>query len=175
MSVVQEQKLNQIILYYETLKSSLNYYRNVIEQKQFIDNNYLDYSNKELTQSFRDHLEELDNNVCFNILNAVEASFRVDYINRVKKKLKDNTSKKLRELYKLKQERASLEHDILNIWKQENDNLKTIISDYARTLKYRHWFAHGRYFEPKFGKNYDVETVTLIARTIFVKIPLQNA
>jgi hypothetical protein len=174
MSVVQEQKLNQIILYYETLKSSLHYYRNGIEQKQFIDNNYFDYTNKELIESFQDHLNELEKNVCFNIVNSVEASFRVDYINRVKKKLKDNTSRKLRELYKLKQEKASLEHDILTIWKQENINFKPIISNFEGTLKYRHWFAHGRYFEPKFGKNYDFETIISIAKRIFLDIPLQN-
>jgi len=171
----QRQELIDIFLYYDSSKRSLNYYRKGIEESKVIDNNYIGYTRKELIASFQSHLVELEKNICLNILSAIEARFRVDYQIRVKGKYKDNTSKKFREIYKLKEYKAYLEQDILNTWKQENQNFKNIISEYIGTLKYRHLLAHGRYWTPKLGRNYDIATITLIANRIYANIPLKSA
>jgi len=43
------------------------------------------------------------------------------------------------------------------------DSYKQIISEYISVLNYRHWLAHGRYWVPKLGRNFDLMTVTTIA------------
>ena len=168
----KKQELNDIFLYYDSSRSSLNYYRKGIEEDKIIDNNYIGYTRKELIESFHSHFDELEKDVCLSILNSIEANFRIDYLIRARKKYKDEISRKFRELYKIKENRASLEHDILNVWKEENQIFKSIVSEYIGSLKYRHWLAHGRYWIPKLGKNYDVAAITLIANRIYVNIPL---
>ncbi|MCP4347994.1 MAG: hypothetical protein GY795_21020 [Desulfobacterales bacterium] len=121
----QNQELSDIFIYYNTLQLSLNYYRTGIEENRITDENYIGYTKNELIESFHNHLNELEKNVCLNILNAIEASFRIDYLIRAEKKYKDDTSRRFRDLYKSKERKASLEKDILNIWKQENQNIKT--------------------------------------------------
>lgn len=61
----------------------------------------------------------------------------------------------MREIYQMKGSRASLEDDILRLWKEDFPEYKRLISEVITAFKYRHWLAHGRYWEPKLGRIYD--------------------
>ncbi len=71
-----------------------------------------------------------------------------------------------------KAQRASLEDEILEHWKACYGTYTQLISDLKGAFKYRHWLAHGRYWEPKMGQSYDYFTVLTIAQNIYTHLPL---
>ena len=133
------------------------------------------HTKQELIEAFDHHISELEKNISFNILSALEASFRIDYLIRTRTKYKDDLSREFRELYKSKEKDVSLEQDILTIWKQEYPSFKSIVSEYIGALNYRHWLAHGRYWVPKLGRKYDVSTITIIANRVYANLPLYKS
>lgn len=169
----QHQDMNEIFLYYHTTFKSLNYYREGIASSKMTNQDYIGFTKNELIKSFNLHLAELEKNTSFNILSTIEASFRIDYIIRTKKKYKDRLSQKFRKLYKSKGENVSLENEILLMWKSEYPHLKSIISDFIGALKYRHWLAHGRYWIPKLGGKYDISTISAISDSVYTSLPLR--
>ncbi len=169
------QKLDDILLYYNTVSRALIMYKKSIDSEEAYDPYYVNMTKMELTEAFRKHQNELEKSVALNILSSVEGSFKLDYIIRTKARRREVLSKEFRKLYKKKQLRASLEDDILKLWKQTYPQSKAIISNYIGALKYRHWLAHGRYFEPKLGQKYDFPTIVSIAEAIYHGLPFYTA
>ena len=79
----------------------------------------------------------------------------MDYLTRCNQKKKDALSRKMRRMYQIRGSRVSLEDDILRLWKEAYPEYKSFISEVITAFKYRHWLAHGRYWEPKLGRIYD--------------------
>lgn len=104
-------------------------------------------------------LQEASAASALTLLAAIEASFRVDYLQRNYFKKRDDLSRAFRALYKEKGERVSLSKDILQAWLDHFDVAPTLVGDIRAALKYRHWLAHGRYWDPKLGRQYDFETI----------------
>ena len=107
-----------------------------------------------------------------SLLSAIEASLRIDYLNRVYRREKDDLSKIFRKIHKNKANKASLEEDILSSWKKYHPSFQSIFSDLLGALKYRHWLAHGRYWGPKLGRQYDFYSIYIIAIRFYQNIPL---
>ena len=55
-----------------------------------------------------------------NALSGLEAGFRIGFLQRSYRKEKDDVSRCLRELYRRKGVRVSLEEDILNAWQEHS-------------------------------------------------------
>lgn len=108
----QNQELDQIFTYYSTSRDSLKWYLDGIMNNAVVDSLYIGYTKRELRDVFLGHIDELEKNIIFSILSSLEACFQIDYQNRVKKRYKDNLSRKFKELSKNKKN-VSLEHDIL--------------------------------------------------------------
>lgn len=108
-------------------------------------------------------MQELDRAVSFSILSALEALFRIDYLTRCYNKKKDSLSKKIRDIYRKKGVRASLEKDILREWKEICPEYKSFISKIISAFDYRYWLAHGRYWKPKLGRTYDYSSLYTLA------------
>jgi hypothetical protein len=106
-------------------------------------------------------LEELDRSSVFSLLSALEAAFRIDYLQRcqAKKKKRENISYAFREIYKEKGKRASFKDDILSVWRANTNVKAALINDLTGALRYRDWLAHGRYWNAKLGRKYDYESV----------------
>ncbi len=68
----------------------------------------------------------------------------------------------------------SLEDEILNSWKCCSSASDKLIGDLKGAFKFRHWLAHGRYWEPKLGQKYDYESVYVLAVTVFSSFPLEG-
>ena len=154
----QNLSLSDIKDYYDDSKRALTHYfshPNVGYDYWFINDRFLDYSINEIEQELQARLDELDRLTSFSILSSLEASFRMDYLIRCNQKKKDTLSRKMREIYQVKGSRASLEDDILMLWKEVYPEYKIFISEVITAFKYRHWLAHGRYWEPKLGRIYD--------------------
>lgn len=116
---------------------------------------FLGYSEEELSAELRRRIEELERTSCLTLLSFLEARFRVDYLKRCYGRKKDDLSRDFRAIHKKKAHRTSLEDDILQTWKRhcsEDTEAGNLISELIGVFKYRHWLAHGRYWEPKWGR-----------------------
>lgn len=162
--------IEEIVYYKQDLEKAIRlYYKSYNQYEKFYT-----YSMKNLDEEKAIRLQELELNTIFMLLSSIEALFRIDFNIRVNRKLKDELSKEFRNIYKTKQSRISLEEDILNIWQIHFRELKHIISEYKSALHYRHWLAHGRYWEPKLGRKYDFDTIYILADNIINNLPLKE-
>jgi hypothetical protein len=119
-------------------------------------------------------IEETDLRSAFFVLTAVEAAFRTDYLYRCQKKMKDDLSRALREIYKDRKENASLDEDIFETWKEKSSAPgPRLIGELRGAFKFRHWLAHGRYWEPKLGRKYDFNFVYSLADDVLRAFPLR--
>ena len=161
----QEKSLTEIAEHYESLVAAVReYYSSASCSYQ---DRFGLRAKVEVDTELSKHLDEIDLNIAFNIMSATEAALRLDYLNRAYQKRRDNLSRELREVYKLKAESASLEDDILAAWTATGTMPTRLAGDLRGAIKYRHWIAHGRYWEPKLGRRYDYFTVFNIADSIF--------
>jgi len=166
------QTLEEISDYYKVMSEALRQYYNVADKDKLIPPQFIGLTLKELEKELNERLNELDKNVSLSLLSAIEASLRIDYLNRVYQREKDDLSRVFREIHKKKANKASLEEDILSSWKKYHPECKSIFSDIMGALKYRHWLAHGRYWVPKLGRQYDFYSISIIAIRFYQNVPL---
>jgi hypothetical protein len=62
----------------------------------------------------------------------------------------------------------------LDLWKQEFPTQKLLLGELKGALNYRHWLAHGRYWEPKLGRKYDYESLYLLVQTVLLNFELEE-
>lgn len=167
------QSINDIINWFNIYKNAIYEYKikivsniNNIESQVNLPQEILGLSLKELDDYFERLYKELENVTCLSLLSAVEAELRKDYLVRAYDKKKDTLSKKFRNIYKQKNQRASLEEDILEAWRETYPQLKGIIGTYKSALNYRNWLAHGRYWIPRLDRKYDVDIVYSISDNV---------
>jgi len=156
-------RIEEVAQMHDDTAKSLRFYYNAPGLAQR-DAKFVGYSIEDVRQELAGHLGELERNAAFGVLAALEASFRMDFLARCYDRRKDGLSRSLRELHKLKGNRAALENDILDAWKQHVPTAKSLISELIGAFRYRHWLAHGRYWAPKFGHRYDLLSVYLLAQ-----------
>jgi hypothetical protein len=105
------------------------------------------------------------------LLARIEAAFRVDYQIRSKKKDADTLSIELRRLWKRKGRRARLEEEIWEVWRNAVDPpTRQLISQLRGVFKYRHWLAHGRYWNA--GNQYDFQDLYILSTAVLSSFPL---
>jgi len=118
--------------------------------------------------------KETDLRSCLVLLASIEASFRVDYGTRCSTKRKDPLSRDLRLIYKKYGLRVSFEDDLLRLWVHHYPVLKPVVGELRGAMKYRHWIAHGRYWQPRLGKRYDFTEVYVLALAVQEQFPFVN-
>lgn len=167
-------KLPDIGVQHKDVEVSLRYYFN--QTSPSYNERFKGYKKEEVEKELEKRLSEQEKQTILTILSSVEAAFQVDYYVRCHKKLKDPISRSFYEnLKKCNQEstRPSLGKDILPIWKEEipKQSHKQSIKHLLGAFKYRHWLAHGRYWKPNFGKNYDYNDIYSLAEKVLA-LPL---
>lgn len=119
-------------------------------------------------------LAELDFTSTLSVLSSVEAAIRLDYLRRVYGRWRDPLSKAMKALYHVTGSSARLEDDLIQLWREQRDVSKALLSELSGAFKYRHWLAHGRYWTPKFGRRYDYVTVFEIAQEFVDTMDVYN-
>ena len=155
------QSLLDIALHHSDLENALSAYLSPMTEKSGA--RFVGYRSEELRRELLARRAEIDLSSSLNVLAAIEAAFRIDYLRRCQEKRKDGISRSLRKIRGTKGSRASLEDDILLVWSAQSDGSKTIVSALRGALKFRHWLAHGRYWTPRLGRKYDFHSIYLIA------------
>jgi len=156
--------LNEIAEYHKDVVSSLNYYFN--EMSEYSTDRFFGYTPAEREEELKTRIDETGFRSILIILASLDASFRVDYESRCQKKFKDSLSRAFRDIHKKKAERASLDEDIFEIWKIHRVECKRHIGELRAAFKFRNWLAHGRYWKPKLGRNFDFEYVYDLATAV---------
>lgn len=116
---------------------------------------------QEVDEALAQMREELDGQVTLALTAAFEAMIRVDYLERVGERRKDDVSKELRRLFAQYDQRTPLE-EILDTWKEKRGSPQRF-GDFKSLLQLRHWLAHGRYWTEKSGLNAHPTTAWQIA------------
>jgi hypothetical protein len=171
----QNSSLEDIEEYYVDSENALNSYyepSNASRNPKFIG-----YTKDEIDNELKSRKKSLDRMCSLEILAAIEAKFRIDYLIRSQKKKKDDLSKKFREIYRTKKNKASLTDDIIRTWKSEYPQHKTRLDNLGKALDYRNWLAHGRYWMPKkspYISKYDYLTIYTLAKDILENMELHE-
>ncbi len=135
-----------------------------------INTKFVTFTADEIIEYFNDNEIELEHLVCFDLISAAEARLRVDFYKKVYNKSKSKTGEAFRESYKLKQNKISLEEDIIETWKAVSASNKKFFSEFLGLLNYRHWLAHGRYWSKKLGQEYTYDTTYNIVERMLSKL-----
>lgn len=174
----ENQEIATILNWFKISKTSLSEYKERIKKCIQVSSNvpdeFIGLSLYELEEYFSKLEEELENITSLNLLAAVEAKLRIDYLDRVYNRKKDKLSREFQNIYKIKENKASLEEDILELWKNHFPELKKVISEYKSALKYRNWLAHGRYWTPKIGRKYDFDIIFSVCENILENLGLNK-
>lgn len=165
----QHQKIEIIHAHYHVLKKALKeyYYTN----KQASLTRFATYTPDELDREYWAHLNELELTSSLSLISAMEAAFRIDFLKRCYQKKKDRLSRVLRDFYKYYDRKVPFEEIILESWKKHSDIPNAFIGTLKTLFKYRHWLAHGRYWVPKTGRQYDYFLIYQIAEKVFHDFP----
>lgn len=137
--------IDEIEEYYIDSEDSLNYYFDLAAAMP----KFIGYTKDEIYNELKNRKETLDRMCSLEILAAIEARIRIDYLVRCQNKKRDSLSKKLREIHKRKTHKASLIDDIVVAWKQQFPEHKTRLDNLGKAIEFRNWLAHGRYWMPK--------------------------
>lgn len=167
----EQLSLSEINAHYDDVTAALKRYFNPIDG--YYDQKFAGCSATELDAELQARLEEIDRTSTLSVLSAIEAIFRIDYLERCYTKKKDPISRVFRQLYKKEGPRVSFEKHILFVWERESTGASIIIDKLKDVFKYRHWLAHGRYGVLKMGKKngYDYQDVFLLAETLTNSFP----
>jgi hypothetical protein len=157
----QTESIEGIADYHNEVEAALRFYFK--EASPPVSPRLANYSLQEVLAA---RLEETDRRSVFALLTYLEAAFRVDYLFRCKKKLKDDISRKFREVYKLREEKARLDKDIFLTWRKDSRPAKKLLDELGLAFDFRDWFAHGRHWPPEHRQKYDFNYVYVLASNI---------
>jgi len=164
------QSLAEIAGYHNDAVDSLSFYLRSLYQRS--DLRFLAYTQIEYDELLSGRIDETELRSSLAILAAVEAAFRVDYQLRAKQRAKDPLSRDFRAIYKLRQERARFDEDLLDPWTRHYPLFRSLIGELRGALHFRHWLAHGRYWKRPVHGRFDYLSLYDLAELIFAQFPL---
>jgi hypothetical protein len=108
------------------------------------------------------------------LLTRIEAAFHLDFQYRCRERLKDDLSRAFRAIANRKPNYVSLEKDIFAAWSRYTSETHRLLGELRGAFKFRNWLAHGSYWTPKLGRNFDFESLYLLADAVFSAFPLRG-
>lgn len=167
-----EKSIVDIWNWYDDQKTALREFRNTIldainTPNPTIGQKFLTFTRDEVQSYFDDSFNELEHLVAFDLISAIEGNLRADFYLRIHTKDKSNLGREFRNKYKAQGDKISLENDIIEGWKNNEEKSKNEFSELLGLLHYRHWLAHGRYWTlNKKGRRYSADETFIIAEKI---------
>jgi hypothetical protein len=140
-----------------------------------IEKHLLGLTHDELKDLFHLYLRELNEVASLTMIASAEAVLRLDFEQRVSKRRKDKISLEFRDIRRRRGMRIRLNEDILGAWAVAGGVAKSTIGDFRGLLNLRDWLAHGRYWAPKLGQQYDAQGVFSVSNRLLSKLPILPA
>ena len=164
---------NQVAEHHAVVEEAIhNYYT---EASPGFETRFAYYTEDEVLAERDERLYEAGAASAMMVLASIEATFRVDYLRRCYAKYKDRLSRTLRALYQDKGLRVSLSDDLLEVWKNHGVMTARLVGDIRSVFNLRNWLAHGRYYVPKLGRQYDFASVYNLAWEVEAVLSSQRA
>ena len=158
----------EVAEYHNDVVASLRYFSKT--SPSFVSTRYF---GRPLGDVLAARIEETDLRSGFFVLAALEAAFRIDYLYRCQRKMKDDLSRAFRVIYKDREENASLDKHIFETWKEKSSAPgPRLIGELRGAFNFRHYVAPGRYKEPKLGRRYDFNFIYSLADDVLNAFPL---
>jgi hypothetical protein len=158
----------EVAEYHNDVVASLRYFSKT--SPSFISSRYFGRPPDDVLAA---RIQETDLRSAFFVLTSIEAAFRIDYLYRCQRKMKDDLSRTFRIIYKDRGGNASLDEDIFETWKEQSSAPgPRLIGELRGAFNFRHYLAHGRYWEPKLGRKYDFNFVYSLADDVLQAFPL---
>ncbi|MDE3021008.1 MAG: hypothetical protein KGI54_04040 [Pseudomonadota bacterium] len=163
------------------LEDIANYHKDVEKSlRLYFSSSNPDYSARfatylltEVADELKNRINETDIRSSLTVMALIEAAFYLDYNERCKKKGADNLSVEFRKIFRKRSGKARLDKDILEGWRKYIDpSMGKYISQLRGMFKYRHWIAHGRYWQP--DNKFDFQSIYLLAVTVLTNFPLMG-
>ncbi len=167
-------RLTDLVTYYERSLEALNHLDAAARLGRAVS--FSGMSAVEVGRALSEMRTELDLEVSLGLMAAAEALLRVDYRERVTRKLKQpaGVRRRLSALWKTSENRASLE-SILDVWKEEVGQ-PDLFAAFQEYLQLRHWLAHGRYWTlKKSARRAEPQDVLRVLDDLFGSLPHFNA
>lgn len=161
--------LADIADHHQDLLASLRLYFN--ESSPEFTARFAGYIRSEVSTELSLRIDEIDMSSSLAVLTSLEATFRIDYLQRCYMKDKSPISRHFRGIYRRKRQRASLEDDIFAGWVSLEGRYRPLIGELRGAFRFRHWLAHGRYWTPKLGRRYDYSDVFTLGEETLETIP----
>ena len=121
-----------------------------------------------IAEAFQVVINELEDEVTLALSSAFEAFLRVDFLQRVDERRKDDVSRAFRGIYKDKGRRFRLD-DVLDTWRDVGGIGKSRVSAAKQLFDYRHWLAHGRYWIFR-SRKYDPNEALAVTSKFFEEL-----
>jgi hypothetical protein len=165
---VDRNTILEVAEYHNDVVASLRYFSKT--SPSFVSTRYF---GRPLGDVLAVRIEETDLRSAFFVLTALEAAFRIDYLYRCQRKMKDDLSRAFRVIYRDRAENASLDEHIFETWKERSSAPgPRLIGELRGAFNFRHYLAHGRYWEPKLGRKYDFSFMYSLADDVLNAFPL---
>jgi hypothetical protein len=160
--------LIDIASYHRDAEMSLRFYFSQVNPD--FHARFVSYRQSDVATELTERLSETDMRSALVVMARIEAAFRVDYKQRCQMKKSDEMSIAFRKIFKARKEKARLDEDIWETWRQIEPSTRDLISRLRSVFRFRHWLAHGRYWPV--GNKYDFQTIYLIADAVFADFGL---
>ncbi|MEX2301208.1 MAG: hypothetical protein WD733_09740 [Bryobacterales bacterium] len=160
------QDLGKVLLWYELQLSLLNEEDRRLPQLLLtgpIPERYLDSSLDELRRQFAQARELLRHAAMLHMLTTAEALVRVDFEDLSRRRINPKISRRFRRIGRERGKKIRLHQDILDTWVEVYPETARSIRQFKDVLRLRDWLAHGRYWNLKIGRPYEVSDVFDIA------------
>ena len=164
---------NQVAEHHAVVEEAIHLY--YTEASPGFDTRFAYYTADEVLAERDERLYEADAASALIVLASIEAAVKVDYFRRCYARYRDRLSRTLRALYRDKGSRVSLSDDLLEAWKHHGAMTGTLVGEIRGAFGLRHWLAHGRYYEAKFGRQYDFASVYNLAREVEAALSSQRS
>jgi hypothetical protein len=153
--------LTEIAGYHQDVTESLRLYFSPFNPR--FTARFAGQQQNEVDELLKLRLAESDVRSTLAVLTSLEASLRIDFESRCRKRLKDDLSRHFQTVAKKRSDKVRLDEDILEGWKIHGSVPNSLIGEIRGALRFRHWLAHGRYWTLKLGRKYDYDYLFLIA------------
>ncbi len=166
----QDKTIDYIFSWYEDQSTAMRRYkidlRASVIAPPILDTKFFGFTLQDIEDYFLESKKELEHLVCFDLISATESALRIDFYTKISDRKRLDITKDFKQIQREKEDRVSLEQDIIEKWKEHYPAEKKYFSALLGLLKYRHWLAHGRYWVPKLGHDYDVQETYDIVENI---------
>jgi hypothetical protein len=167
---LEGQSLTEIADYHNDVVDSLKFFLNPIVHQD--SPRFIGCTLAEFNDLLLGRIEETELRSSLAVLAAVEAALRIDYLLRATKRYKDPLSKAFRNIYREKGENARFDDDLLELWGKCYPEFRRLIGELRAALHFRHWLAHGRYWERPTHGRFDYVSVYTLADILLTNFPL---